>query len=80
MTGIGEVWVDGDIEERIGRWARIASVIYPPVSAFAGLGMFMWLSFTNAGARQPEWYALVGGLIGSPVISWALANKRKGTP
>lgn len=49
-----------------------------PISWASGLGLFMWLTFTNAGSRQPEWYAIVAGLLGSPIIVlWGQGRREK---
>lgn len=56
-------------EDRVARLVRIWRQLNAPVSWALGIGLLVYATATPAGARQPEWWGLVGGLLGFPVIS-----------
>lgn len=64
-------------EEPTDRWARIWRVLHPTLSWALGAGLFIFAT-VRGGQQSPEWYALIGGLIGGPFITlWKEGTKKK---
>lgn len=60
------------------RLVRRAQLVLPLLSWLTGIMIFVTVTFTDAGTRQPEWYAVVAGLLSLPVATlhgWRIRRK-----
>lgn len=48
------------------------------VSWALGSGLLVYVTLTGAGQQSPEWYAVIGGLLGGPFVTlWKEGRKKK---
>lgn len=65
-------------EQPAEKWARRWRLFHPALSWALGAGLFVFVTVTG-GQQNPEWYALIGGLIGGPFITlWKEKKKADG--
>jgi hypothetical protein len=66
-------------EEPTEKWSRRWRLLHPIVSWALGAGLFIFATVTH-GQQSPEWYALIGGLIGGPFITLLKDAKKPPAP
>lgn len=66
-----------EAEKRAESFARTWKYLHPALSWAVGAGLFIFTTLTGAAHQSPEWYALIGALIGGPFVTLWKDTKRK---